>query len=67
MLDVGGGDGEPLNHLLALRTDLLITTLDPAPVVGQWIDDRFNARVTRLPGTSLEQYLSSGGRIPTPS
>jgi hypothetical protein len=64
VLDIGGGDGQPLNHLLALRPDLLITTLDPAPVVGQWIDERFSARVTRLPGTSLEQYLSSGATNP---
>jgi hypothetical protein len=64
VLDIGGGDGEPLNHLLALRHDLLITTLDPAPVVGQWIDERFASRVTRLPGTSLEDYLSRGGANP---
>jgi hypothetical protein len=64
VLDIGGGDGQPLNHLLALRPDLLITTLDPAPVVGQWIEDRFAGRVTRLPGTSLEQYLSLGGTNP---
>jgi hypothetical protein len=64
VLDIGGGDGQPLNYLLALRPDLLITTLDPAPVVGQWLDERFTARVTRLPGTSLEEYLSDGGPNP---
>src|SRR5450755_192141 len=57
LLDVGGGDGEPRNHLLALRPDIRITTLDPAPVVGQWIDARFDGHVTRLPGTSLADYL----------
>jgi len=60
LLDIGGGDGEPLNHLLALRPDLRITTLDPGPVVGQWIDERFNGRVTRLARTSLEEYLARG-------
>ena len=65
VLDIGGGDGQPLNHLLSLRPDLLITTLDPSPAVGQWIDARFaSARVKRLPGTSLEQYLSCGGTSP---
>lgn len=58
LLDVGGGDGQPLNYLLALRTDLMITTLDPAPVVGEWIDRRFDARVKRLPCTSLAEYVS---------
>src|ERR1700690_2843040 len=51
VLDVGGGDGEPLNHLLGIRPDLRITTLDPGPVVGQWIDVCFDDRVTRLPST----------------
>lgn len=60
LLDVGGGDGEPLNHLLALRHDLRITTLDPGPLVGQWIDARFDQRVVRLPGTSLADYVASG-------
>jgi hypothetical protein len=61
LLDIGGGDGEPLNHLLALRPDLHVTTLDPAPVVGQWIETRFDDRVARLPGTNLAEY-SSGNR-----
>lgn len=60
VLDVGGGDGEPLNHLLAIRGDLRITTLDPAPVVGQWIETQFERQVLRLPSTSLADYLASG-------
>jgi hypothetical protein len=60
LLDIGGGDGEPLNHLLALRADLRITTLDPGPIVGQWINKRFQSRVTRLPSTTLEDYLAEG-------
>ena len=64
VLDIGGGDGQPLNHLLALRSDLKITTLDPAPVVGQWIDARFQGQVTRLPSTSLAQYVAA--RRPNP-
>jgi hypothetical protein len=60
VLDIGGGDGQPLNHLLALRPDLMITTLDPAPVVGQWIEGRFDGQVKRLPGTTLAEYISRG-------
>jgi hypothetical protein len=60
LLDIGGGDGEPLNHLLSLRPDLRVTTLDPGTVVGQWIDARFDGQVTRLPGTSLAEYLAGG-------
>jgi hypothetical protein len=60
VLDVGGGDGEPLNNLLAQRPDLRITTLDLKPVVGEWIEARFALRVTRLGGTSLADYLAAG-------
>jgi hypothetical protein len=58
VLDVGGGDGQPLNHLLSVRSDLTITTLDPAPVVGQWIDPRYQAQVKRLPRTSLAEFVA---------
>jgi hypothetical protein len=64
LLDIGGGDGEPLNHLLALRPDLHITTLDPAPVVGEWVEARFDGQVARLPGTNLAEYLSEGRADP---
>jgi cyclopropane fatty-acyl-phospholipid synthase-like methyltransferase len=64
VLDIGGGDGEHLNHLLALRPDLRITTLDPKPAVGEWIEGRFEHRVTRLAGTSLAQYLALGSADP---
>jgi hypothetical protein len=64
LLDVGGGDGEPLNHLLALRPDLRVTTVDPGPVAGQWIERHFSNRVTCLPRTTLADYIASGGSDP---
>jgi hypothetical protein len=64
LLDIGGGDGEHLNHLLALRPDLRVTTLDPKPIVGEWIDAQFEPRVTRLAGTSLAEYLALGPADP---
>jgi hypothetical protein len=64
LLDIGGGDGQPLNHLLALRPDLRVTTLDPDPLVGQWIEARFDAQVTRLPGTGIAEYLAAGRADP---
>ncbi len=47
-------------NLLAQRPDLRITTLDPKPKVGEWIETRFAPRVTRLAGTSLADYLAAG-------
>jgi len=64
LLDIGGGDGQPLNYLLALRPDLRVTTLDPGPLVGQWIEARFDAQVTRLPRTGIDEYLAAGRADP---
>lgn len=64
VLDVGGGDGEPLNHLLALRPDIRVTTIDIAPTVGQWIDPVHAGRVERLPRTTLQDYVRSGREPP---
>lgn len=58
LLDVGGGDGQPINHLLSVRPDLTITTLDPAPVVGQWIDSRYDGQVKCMPRMSLAEYVA---------
>jgi hypothetical protein len=58
LLDVGGGDGQPINHLLCLRPDLTVTTLDPAPVVGQWIEQRYVDQVERLPRTTLADFVA---------
>jgi 2-polyprenyl-3-methyl-5-hydroxy-6-metoxy-1,4-benzoquinol methylase len=58
VLDVGGGDGVPLNHLLGLRADIHVTTIDPAPQVGQWIEPEHAPRVVRRPRTTLANYLA---------
>ena len=47
-----------------MRGDLRVTTLDPGPVVGQWIDERYAARVARLPATSLADYVAAGQPAP---
>jgi len=64
VLDIGGGDGVPLNNLLNLRDDITAVSIDPAPVLGQWIEPQHDARITRLPGTTLEAFLQSDARRP---
>jgi len=64
VLDVGGGDGEPLNWLLELRSDIRVTTIDVATSVGRWIHARHLDRVTRIESTSLQAYLASGRPLP---
>ena len=64
VLDVGGGDGEPLNRLLALRADIRITTIDVAAGVGSWIRPEYLDRVKRVPSITLPDYVDAG--YPTP-
>ena len=64
VLDVGGGDGEPLDRLLARRPDIRVTTIDVAPSVGAWIAAAHADRVVRVPSTTLEGYLASAAPVP---
>lgn len=59
ILDIGGGDGELLNHLFALRPDVHVTMVDIAPSVGKFVEARHGASVALQPGTSVEQHLSN--------
>ncbi|MBB6599991.1 class I SAM-dependent methyltransferase [Luteimonas sp. MC1825] len=57
LLDIGGGDGELLNHLLAARPDVRVTMVDIAGSVGKFVEPVHFDRVRRLPGTSIEAHL----------
>jgi hypothetical protein len=56
VLDVGGGDGAPLNHLLRLRPDLEISMLDISGSIGAAIDRDLEHRVKRFPKTPMAKY-----------
>lgn len=56
MLDVGGGDGAPINHLLRLRPDLRIAMLDVSGEIGGAVDDALAHRVQRFPKTRMAKY-----------
>lgn len=64
VLDVGGGDGVPLNHLLRIRDDIRVTTIDPAPEVGQWIETEFGGRVVRRARTTLAEFTAGADEPP---
>jgi len=65
LLDIGGGDGEPLNHLLQIRPNLKITMIDLSPNIGGAIKDEFLNRVTRLPQTSIRDYINAKRPLPS--
>lgn len=64
VLDVGGGDGEPLNHIMALRSDIRVTMIDLSPTIGQSVRDTYRNRVDVMPETSVRQYYERNGAPP---
>jgi hypothetical protein len=64
VLDVGGGDGEPLDRLLALRPDVRVTTIDVASRVGAWIDTAHAARVERGANRTLAEHIALDAPLP---
>jgi 2-polyprenyl-3-methyl-5-hydroxy-6-metoxy-1,4-benzoquinol methylase len=63
VLDIGGGDGDLLNHVLAMRPDVRVAMVDIAVSVGKFLDPAYGARVELYPGTAIEDHvLSSAGK-----
>ena len=56
VLDIGGGDGELLNLLLAARPDLRVTMVDIAPSVGKFLEPRHRDKVSLQPATPVETH-----------
>jgi hypothetical protein len=65
ILDIGGGDGDLLNHLMAIRNDISITMCDLRTNVGGSILEEFRNRVTILPETDIDKYMEMNLREPT--
>jgi 2-polyprenyl-3-methyl-5-hydroxy-6-metoxy-1,4-benzoquinol methylase len=59
VLDIGGGDGELLNRLFAMRADVSVTMVDIAPSVGRFLLPRYRGQVRLLPGTTIQAHLQT--------
>ena len=64
VLDIGGGDGEPLNYLLSLREDIKVIIIDPNKSIGGFIDEVFASRVQLLPGVRIDDYSAFTYQVP---
>jgi len=64
VLDIGGGDGEPVNRLLKLRPDIRVTMIDVSGSLGCFLEPDLTPRVEVRPSTSIAQYVDSGGKCP---
>lgn len=58
VLDIGGGDGLPLNYLLTLRPDIHVRMMDTRHPVGGWLDQAVRKRVVALPVNSIETLVA---------
>jgi hypothetical protein len=59
VLDIGGGDGEMINILLARHPDLDITMIDRNPRLGLFLTPESRKRVRLRPSTSLQDYAAA--------
>jgi hypothetical protein len=64
LLDIGGGDGALLEHLLRLHPDLEATLVDLAPAVGLCLAPHRRARVRLLPSTPVSECAARGVAAP---
>ncbi len=56
IIDVGGGSGHLLNHLLSLREDLEVKMLDLSPTLGDAISECHLPKVDMYPETSMAEF-----------
>jgi len=64
VLDIGGGDGEMINILLARHPDLDITMIDRNPRLGLFLTPESRKRVRLMPSTSLRDYAATQHEAP---
>jgi O-methyltransferase domain len=60
LLDVGGGDGEILNHLLDLQPTIRVVAVDLASDIGGGLRPDLQSRIDLRPATSVSQYVEAG-------
>jgi hypothetical protein len=56
IVDVGGGDGEPLNYLLSLRHDIKVKLIDTSLCIGDAVKKEYLDRIELYPATSMGEF-----------
>jgi cyclopropane fatty-acyl-phospholipid synthase-like methyltransferase len=64
ILDIGGGDGQMINILLARHPEVAITMLDMSPRLGSFLKPEWKERVRLFPATSLRDYAKAEHEVP---
>lgn len=60
LLDIGSGDGEPINYILGRYPDTKVIMTDIGPHIGTFLDDHLRSKVEVLPKTSVKELIESG-------
>jgi cyclopropane fatty-acyl-phospholipid synthase-like methyltransferase len=56
LLDIGGGDGELINHIKLRFPEIRITMIDIAENIGNLIEEKFKKDLAFFPKTSINQF-----------
>jgi cyclopropane fatty-acyl-phospholipid synthase-like methyltransferase len=64
LLDIGGGDGEPINYVLKKYPDTNVVMMDLADKVGGFLQENYIDKVNIFVKTSVEEYGKLNGPIP---
>ena len=64
VIDIGGGDGEPLNYLMAKRSDIHVDMIDLSANLGGMLKPEFLGRIKTYPCTSIAEFSKMGRPAP---
>lgn len=64
LLDIGSGDGEPMNYILGRYPETKVVMTDIGPHIGTFLDDHLRSKVEILPKTSVKELIKAGAVKP---
>lgn len=56
LLDIGGGDGELINHIKKRFPRIKISMIDTADSIGNFIEEEFKKDISFFPSTSIKEF-----------
>lgn len=63
-LDIGGGEGDPVNYILKKFPETNVIMIDIADEIGSFLDKEIKDRVKIFPNTSVKKYIEINKQKP---
>ena len=60
LLDVGSGDGEPMNYVLGRYPETKVVMTDITPSIGAFLDENLRSKVEIRPNTRVKDLIGCG-------